>query len=295
MRRREFLRLAAAGAAAVPLSEMNSARAAETARPSARDRVTMARCGLKVSRLALGTGTHGYGGSSNQTRQLGPDGLADLLHAGVRRGLNFWDCADSYGSHAAAARALRRVGRDRVVLMTKSRASTGTEMAGDLERFRAELGVDVIDIVLLHGVASADWPERKREAMTVLAEAKTRGFVRAVGVSCHGIEALRRSAETDWVDIQLARVNSCGLHMDADPTTVLDLLARMKAGGKGVIGMKILGQGDLREQVDACLEYALTRPELDCVTIGCESIDELDDLMRRMSRVSARTSRPPRH
>jgi 1-deoxyxylulose-5-phosphate synthase len=119
--------------------------------------------------------------------------------------------------------------------------------------------------------------------MDVLSEAKEKGIIRAHGCSCHSIEALRAAAKSPWVEVDLARINPIGSHMDADPDTVLGVLREMKAAGKGVIGMKILGQGDLSSRQDEALKYALSLGVLDAFTIGAESKAEQQDLIRRIA------------
>jgi aryl-alcohol dehydrogenase-like predicted oxidoreductase len=119
--------------------------------------------------------------------------------------------------------------------------------------------------------------------MDVLSEAKEKGIIRAHGCSCHTIEALRAAAKSPWVEVDLARVNPIGSHMDASPEEVVSVLREMKTAGKGVVGMKILGQGDLRGRVDDALRYALSLGVLDAFTIGAENKGEQEDLMRRIA------------
>jgi predicted aldo/keto reductase-like oxidoreductase len=138
-------------------------------------------------------------------------------------------------------------------------------------------------VVLMHCVTEGDWTTRFRPVMDVLSEAKEKGVLRAHGCSCHSIEALRAAAKSPWVEVDLARINPIGSHMDADPATVLSVLREMKAAGKAVIGMKILGQGDLRDRQDEAIRYALGLGVLDAFTIGAESIAEQKDVMRRIS------------
>jgi 1-deoxyxylulose-5-phosphate synthase len=249
---------------------------------SAADSVTLGKTGIVTSRLAMGTGTVGSGHHSHQTA-LGVDGLSRLLLNGYDNGLRFFDAADSYGSHPHVAEALKHVDRTKITLLTKSWARDAAGMKADLDRFRTELGTDHIDIVLMHCVTEADWTTRYRGAMDVLSEAKQKGVIRAHGCSCHSIEALRAAAKSPWVDVDLARMNPIGAVMDADPETVGSVLREMRASGKGVIGMKILGQGALRDKQDEALRYALSMGLLDAFTIGAESIAEQNDLMRRIS------------
>jgi 1-deoxyxylulose-5-phosphate synthase len=287
IRRREFLHKAASIAAAAwitpkTLAARLAAIPAFDKKFSAAETVTLGRTGIKTSLLAMGTGTVGVGHHSHQTA-LGMDGLPRLLQNGYDNGLRFFDAADSYGSHPYVAEALKHVDRSKVTVLTKSWARTGPEMQKDLDRFRRELGTDYLDICLMHCVTEADWTTQFRSAMDVLSEAKEKGVIRAHGCSCHSIEALRAAAQSPWVEVDLARINPIGSHMDADPETVVSVLRQMRASGKAVVGMKILGQGDMRTKQDEALKYALGLGVLDAFTIGAESINEQTDLMKRIS------------
>ena len=286
MNRRDFFFRGATGLAA--LRNFPHHLFAGNTPKNATDRVKLGPRGIEVSRLAMGTGTNGVGGSTNQTRQLGVNGLAALLKHGVDNGLNFWDSADQYGTHLHMKAALKSVPREKVVIMTKTHSITAKEMRADLDRFRREIGTDYIDIVLLHAMADGDWPERRKGAMDVLSEAREKGIVRTHGTSCHTLPAITAAAKCPWVEVDLARINPAKVAMDADPETVLNILKDMKAAGKGVIGMKILGAGRLRSKPDECLQFALAHEQIDCFTIGAESIPELSDLMKKIPSASTR-------
>ena len=286
MHRREFLIRSASGLGAAWLSSKDLLAALATkpllSKFSASDTVTLGSTGIKTSRLAMGTGTVGSGHHSNQTA-LGVKGLSDLLLNGYDQGLRFFDAADSYGSHPHVAEALKHVPRDQVTVLSKTWARDPATARADLDRFRRELGVDYLDVCLMHCVTEADWTERFQGVMDVLSEAKQKGIIRAHGCSCHSIEALRTAAKSPWVEIDLARINPIGSHTDADPQTVVSVLREMKAAGKAVIGMKILGQGDLRGRQSEALRYALSLGVLDAFTIGAESKAEQEDLVRRIA------------
>jgi aryl-alcohol dehydrogenase-like predicted oxidoreductase len=287
MLRRDFLHHTSRAAAGALLASgiIGKRLAAIPALPrkfSANDTVTLGRTGIQTSRLAMGTGTVGVGHHSHQTA-LGIDGLSRLLLNGYDNGLLFFDAADSYGSHPHVAEALKHVDRGKVTVLTKSWARTAPEMRYDLDRFRKELGTDHLDIVLMHCLTEGDWTKRFEPVMDVLAEAKQKGIIRAHGCSCHSIEALRAAAKSPWVDVDLARVNPVGAFMDAEPDTVVSVLREMKASGKAVIGMKILGQGTLRNRQDEALRSALGLGILDAFTIGAESIAEQNDLLKRIA------------
>lgn len=286
MHRREFLiRFATATGAAWLSSQSILTALANTTLPtkfSASDTVTLGSTGIQTSRLAMGTGTVGSGHHSHQTA-LGIQGLSDLLLNGYDHGLRFFDSADSYGSHPHVAEALKHVPRDKVTVLTKSWARDAAGMRADLDRFRKELNTDYLDICLMHCVTEADWTTQFRGAMDVLSEAKQKGIIRTHGCSCHSIEALRAASKSPWVEIDLARINPIGAFMDADPATVVGVLKDMKSAGKAVVGMKILGQGQLRTRQDEAIKYALSLGLLDAFTIGAESKQEQDDLIRRIA------------
>jgi predicted aldo/keto reductase-like oxidoreductase len=228
------------------------------------------------------------GGSSNQTRKLGLHGLADLYRAAYDNGITLWDSADQYGTHPHLREALKSVPREKVAILTKTHASNEQEMRDDLDRFRRELNTDYIDVLLLHCMLDGDWDRRKAGAMHVIEEAQAKGIVRTKGTSCHVLEALKTAANSPWVEVDLARFNAAQIAMDADPATVYGVLKEMKAKGKGVIGMKILGAGKLRNKVDESLQYALAHDVLDCFTIGSESREQMEDLVRKIPAASVR-------
>ena len=289
MKRREFLlrSACAAGAAWLDSAAFPQRARALTLKPlprkfSASDTVTLGKTGIQTSRLAMGTGTVGSGHHSHQTA-LGIQGLSDLLLNGYDHGLRFFDSADSYGSHPHVAEALKHVPRDKVTVLTKTWARDAGSARADLERFRRELGSDHIDISLMHCLTEPDWTERYKGVMDVLSEAKRKGIIRAHGCSCHSIEALRAAAMSSWVEVHLVRINPIGALMDSDPDTVVSVIKEMRARGKGIIGMKILGQGALRDRQDEALNFALGLNLLDAFTIGAESKSEQEDLIRRIA------------
>ena len=286
MKRREFLGHGAVGVGAAWIgsnawSQCAWARAPLSQKYQAYDTVTLGNTGIRTSRLAMGTGTVGSGHHSHQSA-LGVDGLSKLLRNGYDNGLLFFDTADAYGSHAHAAEALKHIPRDKVTVLTKTWARDPVTARADIDRFRRELGVDSIDICLMHCLTEGDWTERYRGVMEVFSEAKQKGEIRAHGCSCHSIEALRAAAKSPWVEVDLVRINPIGSHMDADPETVIEVIQEMRAAGKGIVGMKILGQGDLRTRQDEAIKYALSLGLLDAFTIGAESQTEQEDLIRRI-------------
>ncbi len=288
MQRRDFLRRTVTGIGATWLS--SKVAAAEPSfldapalpqKHNAHDDVTLGNTGIRTSRLAMGTGTHGSGGASNQTRT---GALTNILLNGYHEnGLRFFDTSDSYGSHKYVAAAVKQLPRDKVTIATKSDTRTPAGLRADLDRYRRELGTDYIDVVLIHCVTEADWTTRYRGCMDVLSEAKEKGIIRAHGCSCHTIEALRAAAASPWVEIDFVRLNPIQSHMDATPGTVLSVIKQMRASGKAIVGMKILGEGDLRSHPSEAIRYALGTGVLDAFTIGAESTTEQNDLTHRIA------------
>jgi aryl-alcohol dehydrogenase-like predicted oxidoreductase len=289
MIRRNFLRSSGAVAGLAAFQNFPYHLYAAPAKKLPSDRIKLGPMGVDVSRLAMGTGTNGVGGSSNQTKKLGMNGVAELFRAAFDNGITFWDAADQYGTHPHVKEALKTVKREKVTILSKTHASTEKEMKADLDRFRREMGTDYIDILLLHCMLDGDWPERKKGAMAVISEAREKGIVRTHGTSCHTMEALKTAAKTPWVQVDLARINPAGVAMDdKDPAKVLAVLKEMKAAGKGIIGMKIFGAGKLVDRTDECLQFALAQDVVDCFTIGQESRQHMLDLTKKIPAASVR-------
>ncbi len=280
--RREFLRhsLAVGSAAALPVN----AWPAQVRHAS--DVIELGPAKVRVSRLAIGTGTFGGGRSSNQMRKLGADGIADIWWNAYDNGVFFWDTADAYGTHAAIKIALKKLPREKVTILTKTDARTAEQGKANLDRFFQEMGTDYIDILLLHSRMSPKWDELDKGLMDVLSEAKQAKKVRAVGISCHSLAAMKVAAKSPWLDVCLCRINPAGVRMDAPTEQVLPLMADLKANGKGVLGMKVLGEGQLRDRVDEALRFAVTKDAVHAFTIGVESRAELKDLLERIPKVS---------
>jgi hypothetical protein len=105
MNRRHFLGAGMAGA--VSLHQFPYPLFAAAKPKNATDRILLGPRKIEISRMAMGTGTSGSGGSSNQTRKLGYHGVSELFRAAFDQGISFWDSADQYGSHTYIREAQR--------------------------------------------------------------------------------------------------------------------------------------------------------------------------------------------
>ncbi|MGE5486554.1 MAG: aldo/keto reductase [bacterium] len=283
MKRRDFVQTLAGGTALAMLPSGFTGCASVEKRAS--DRIALGQVKLSVSRLGLGTGTEGMDGASDQTRQLGFRGLVDLLREGFDKGVTVWDTADSYGTHAHIREALKGLPREKVTVITKTNATTESQMRDDLDRFRRELDTDYIDIVLLHYIQNGNWTEERKGAMEALAEATEKGTVKMRGLSSHSFDAMKVAASDPWSQVQLARINLAGdRHMEGPPEKVLGVLREAKAHGKAVIGMKVLGEGDLISRIDDCYRFILSNSDaVDAFVVGMVSRTQLDDNIRRIA------------
>lgn len=254
------------------------------------DQVKLGKTGLTVPRLALGTGTHGGNQSSDFTR-MGMDNWLKIARFAQERGVTFYDCADLYGSHQNVKEILKSVPRENATVLTKiwTRPEKWNQdaPAKTIDRFRKETGSDYFDIMLLHCMTNAQWQEEKKPYIEALSEAKQKGIIKTLGVSCHNFEALKLAAEDPWVDVILARINPEGLVMDASADEVMAVIKKAHDSGKGIIGMKIFGEGRISQdsQREKSLRYVLGSKNVDTMTIGMTSVEQVEDAVNRIMRI----------
>jgi len=295
LRRREFIHRTALGVGGLIVAAPRPARAHSPAAyfdPYAL--VPLGKTPLKVSRFCLGTGMRGGQRASNHTR-MGKQAFETLIRESFDRGTRLFDLADLYGTHPYVIPALKGIARDRYQIVSKVWFMPGSLPEPErpdadvvIARFLKELQTDYIDLVLLHCVTSAKWPEELRRQMDQLSQLKEKGSVRALGVSCHSLAALQAAAREPWVESVHTRINPYGMSMDGPPEKVAPVLKEIHDAGKGVVGMKIMGEGRLRnddERRDTSVRYALTLGCVDVLNVGCESMAEVDDLAARVRRV----------
>lgn len=254
-----------------------------------KSKVALGATGLTVPLMAMGSGTSGWNNASNQTR-IGMDAFTKLAQNAYDRGMRFFEMAESYGSHPFFGAAMKGMPREELTLLTKIAKTGGVSAAetrAKLDSFRKELGTDYIDIILMHCMTSGGWAENRQGVMEGLSRAKEEGIIKAVGISAHNFEALQEAVESPWVDVILARINPFQSHMDGTPDTIRELLGEARRNGKGVIGMKIFGEGRhvKEEEREQSLRYALTESNIHCMTLGFESITQMNDAIARVVRI----------
>lgn len=296
--RRKFIKTGAIGLAGLTVLQSGTARVAETVGTNLTlsanipvDQVRLGQCGLMVSRIAMGTGTRGYNKESNQTR-LGMDRFVKLTHHAYERGIRFYDMADGYGSMPYVGEATKTLPRENLVLLTKmwthdDGSDKVEDVAKTIDRYRQEIGTDYIDILMMHCMMKGDWHQTRTHYMDGFSKAKQDGIVKAVGVSCHHIDALREASVNPWVDVIMARINPFGTAMDGSPKEIKEILANAQRNGKGVIAMKIFGEGKhiTDDEREKSIHFALTEGNIHCMTLGLESTEQMDDAIGRVMRI----------
>ena len=293
--RREFLKGTAALAGTVMLSSCNTGPSAKHT-PTAVDRVTLGKTGLKMSRLGIGTGSKG----GSIQRALGADGFNRLIHYAYDRGITYIDTAESYRTHTMVREAIKDLPREKLFIQSKM-PGVPEKPLEVLDRYRRELGVDYIDSLLTHCGVTANWNDERRRVLDALEEAKDRKIIRAHGISCHSLPALKTAAELDWVDINLVRINPQGAHIDtpaeewnarSDKSYLPEVLKQIKVmrqNNHGVIGMKIIGNGDFTDPEDRekSIRFTMQSGLTDAVVIGFKSPAEIDEAIMRINSALA--------
>ncbi len=270
--------------------------------PPAPPIIALGKTKIEMSRLGQGTGVLGGNRQSNPMH-MGTINPVDLMRHAYDRSLRFFDLADLYGTHLYFREALRSMDRNNLAILTKmwwrydgpedqtSLPERRRIARTTLERFRRELATEYLDIVLLHCLTKPDWDQKMGPYMDVLEEEKARGRIRAVGCSCLDLRALQTAANSPWVDVILARINVQGgkeARMDGSRDEVEAVLRTARKNGKAIIGMKILGEGRLAGQCDACIKYAQELGLLDAMTIGFHKPDQMDDVLHLMHKYPAK-------
>ena len=292
--RREFMSTLAAGAGTVLLGRTALAFPFSVQAVSADPFriITLGKSGLKTTLIGMGTGFSGGNRSSNITR-AGKGVAESLIRYAYEKGVRYFDCADSYGTHPYTKEALKSFPRESYIIGTKIWVGQGGIPEPErpdadivVDRFRKELNTDYIDLVQIHCMTSPDWTDRQKRQMDILETLKVKKVIHAHGVSVHSFEALEAAAVSPWVDVIHVRINPYGEAMDRkDPAQVTRVIEKLHQAGKGVIGMKLIGNGKFRndpEKIEASLKYVLGLGTVDMIIIGFELPEQVDNYAGRV-------------
>jgi myo-inositol catabolism protein IolS len=287
--RRQFISTVSAGAGTVLIGK--AALAVPSDRLSvATGLVRLGRTGIKSTLLGMGTG---YGSINPGPAVTGAGTAEPLIRQAYQKGIRFFDCADTYGTHKDVASALKGFSRESYVLSTKIWVSRGKSHEPEqpdadvvAERFRKELNTPYLDLIQIHCMTDGKWTEQQKRQMDILENLKSKKIIRAHGVSVHSLEALEACAGNPWVDVVHVRINPFGESMDkSDPALITPVIEKLHREGKGIIGMKLIGAGKFRDdpdKIDESLKYVLGLGTVDTVIIGFESPEQIDDYLARV-------------
>lgn len=257
--------------------------------------VTLGGSGLKTTLIGMGTGVHGIRRSSALTRQDNSKSL-DVLEYAYDKGIRFFDCADTYGTHPLMAEVFKRIPREDITLGSKIWLRPGglpdderPDADKVVDRFRRELQTDVIDLVQIHCMVDADWTTEYGWQLDILEKLKSKGIIRAHGVSVHSLAAMKTALASDWVDVIHVRINPYGIAMDKpDPEEVVSVIHQLHNSGKGVIGMKLVGDGKYRddsEKINNAIRFVLGLGSVDMMIVGFEEQSLIDNYASRVEQV----------
>ncbi len=255
--------------------------------------VTLGKSGIKTTLLGMGTGFSGYNRSSNITRAGNAE---SVIRAAYERGIRFFDCADSYGTHPFTAAALKGVPRESYTLISKIWVGPGGIPGSErpdadvvVDRFRKELKTDYLDLIQIHCMTDPLWTDKQKKQMDILENLKAKKIIGAHGVSVHSLSAMETCVDNPWIDVIHVRVNPYGEVMDKnDASQVIPVIERLHKAGKGVIGMKLIGNGNFKndtDKINASLKYVLGLGSVDMIIVGFEQPEQIDNYLERMKKV----------
>ena len=260
-------------------------------RQTATDWVPLGKSGVKVTRLAFGTGSY----SGQIQRDLGQEQFTRLVRHAHERGVRFFETAESYsGMHEMLGVALQGVPRDSYRLMTKVTTHDGVDPQEKIDQLRKAAKTDYFDIVLLHWQHTTTWPTDSLRWQDGISEAQSKQAVLSHGASVHGLPALRRMPENKWLEVAMIRMNHKGVRMDAEDyntsglgnvNEVVTHVKQVRKDGMGVISMKLVGEGTFTQRADrqAAMKFAFRNAGVDCVTVGYKNTSEIDEAIDNLN------------
>jgi 1-deoxyxylulose-5-phosphate synthase len=296
--RREFLERSATIASAALLGPLAStgfsAADAKPAKLTATDQVPLGKTGIKLSRLGFGAGSN----SGNVQFGLGKEALTKLIHYAYDRGITYIDCAQSYRTFEWMGDVIKGLPREKLFLQSKVPGQPEKVME-TIDRHRKAFDTDYLDSLLIHCMVKDNWTDDFKRIMDAFDEAKDKKIIRSKGVSCHSLPALKAANASNWTDVHLVRVNPQAKWIDGpaqnwnesgtDIAPVMKEIKEMHAKGRGIIGMKIIGNGEFTQPEDRekSIRFAMACPDIDAVVIGFKSQAEIDEAIERMNRALA--------
>ena len=119
----------------------------------------------------------------------------------------------SYATFEWIGGAIKGLPREKLFLQSKIPGQP-EDVLKAIDRHRQVFDTDYIDSLLIHCMVKDGWTDQWKRVMDGFEEAKARQWIRAKGVSCHSLPALRTAVASDWPDVHLVRVNPQAKHID---------------------------------------------------------------------------------
>ena len=294
MNRRRFLVALSAGTAHVLFANPIYAAVSQLVSADPVQKIKLGKSGLETTLIGFGSGVSATNRSSALTRQDHDKSIAAIRHA-YDRGIRMFDTADAYGSHGLIGEAMKSMDRSKIMLTSKIWVQRGGIPEPErpdanivVDRFRKELNTDYLDLVQVHLMTDGKWTDTWKKQMDIMSDLKAKGIIKAHGVSVHSLDAMQAALESPWVDVVHARINPYGIAMDKpEPQLVVDVINKLHASGKGVIGMKLIGAGQFSndsEKIDNSLRFVLGLGSVDMMIVGFQESAQIDNYLDRVEK-----------
>jgi aryl-alcohol dehydrogenase-like predicted oxidoreductase len=296
--RRSFIGTSAALTGAAVLSSSIRSVAAPATQAVARtatDQVALGKTGIMLSRVGIGTGAN----NGRPVAAKGKEHFLKLIRHAWDSGITYIDTAKQYATFDMIGESIKGLPREKLFIQSKVWGQPEDIMA-TIDMHRSTFQTDYIDSLLVHCMTRPKWTDQWKRIMDGFDEAKEKKWIRAKGVSCHTLPALQDAAEKEWSEVHLVRVNPQGRFMDGvrdqwganneiPVEPVLEQIKLVHEKGRGVIGMKIFGNGTFTEAADRekSVRFAFSNPNIDAIVIGMESVEQIDENLAMINRALA--------
>jgi aryl-alcohol dehydrogenase-like predicted oxidoreductase len=262
----------------------------QAAQRTATDVVTLGNSGMKVTRLAFGTGSN----NGHVQYVLGQKEFSRLIAYAYDHGIRFFETAEAYMTPAMLGEALKPYPRDSYQLMSKVTTDQGVDPMKRFDDMRRVSQTEYFDIMLLHWQHNGDWVAETKQWQDGMLQAQSKDVIKTRGASVHGLPALRQVPGNKFLEVAMIRMNHNGTVMDSavaddgnrgNVAEVVAHVKQVKSEGMGVISMKLVGDGAFTKHEDRvkAMRFAMQNAGVDCVTVGFKNTQEIDEAIDNLN------------
>lgn len=236
------------------------------------DKIILGNTGIKVSKLCFGALPVGP-----LQKNLPIEVSGEIIAYALKRGVNFIDTAQAYGTYPHIKAALDKVDF-RPVIATKSGAETYESMEKAINEALEGMEIDYIDIFHLHAArADVGVFEERKGALQCLLDYKKKGIIKAVGISTHSVKVVEAAAAREDIDVVFPLINKIGRGILQGTVEEMEKAIELcLKNGKGIYLMKVLGGGTMIDDYDSSMEYVMNLKGQYSIAIGMISNEEID-------------------